>query len=234
MGGQYSSKKSSGFFNECPQDCNCQGFPPCDQKGAGGTGGDASGECDTGIKDNIDSQICKDCIGCAQQGPCNRKAIACFQGATDCNTYRECLVACVGTCDANMNKSVDAGAETDCFNKCAGDAANIGPDTCEAKLAKGAKDWLGYVNCAYYDTCGINCGVGGLICDSGWTNTSKPCADCDGKKCCPEFTACFKDASCKACLPNPAKNATACDATMLDEAANACQASNCASECGVK
>ncbi len=198
------------------------------------TGSGGGNGCDTGAKGKIGDQVCTDCIGCAQQGPCNDKAVACFQGNTDCNTYRQCLVGCIGTCDTNKNMSIDMGAETDCFNACAGDDTHMGAMTCQVKFAAGAKAWLGYINCAYYDTCGNNCGVGGLICDSGWTNTSKTCADCLGKNCCKEFTDCFKDANCKLCLPDPMKQATACNATMLDEAANGCEANKCGMACGGK
>ncbi len=63
--------------------------------------------------------------------------------------------------------SIDMGAETDCFDAWAGGDMNTGPATCHAKFPQGEKDWLVYVDCAYYDTCSANCGVGGLICDSG-------------------------------------------------------------------
>lgn len=179
--------------------------------GNGGAGGGAT--CENGVPGFQPAcQNCLDANCCAEQQACGAEP--------QCTDLLECEVGCPQ-------------GDTACIDACIA-AAPLG-----APLLDDFDDCFGGPICGLADACNV---PQAAICDSGFafgsaqmpaTAKQRVCAQCLGEPgCCEDFTACFADANCNTCLTTaPPGNQVACDATMLDEAANVCFGTTCMTEC---
>lgn len=124
------------------------------------------------------------------------------------------------------------------FTACAEDATCL--DCLDDPTTAGCDQNASYVSSdsclSAGDKCGKSCTTG--ICDSGLTYPNFPaCNWCLGQAsanggCCEETTACADDANCLACITGE-QTGTPCDNDPLFMAFETCQATNCATDCGL-
>jgi hypothetical protein len=180
--------------------------------GTGGAGGGA--ECAGALELSGVTPACNDCLNtscCSQSQACAAEA--------ECTGLLTCQVECPQGDQA-------------CLQACI-DAAPVG-----APLLESFDDCFGGPICGLPDACNVP--QQAAICDSGFafggpdmpaTPEQQVCAECLGQPgCCEDFTACFAEANCQACLIMG--DMAACTASALDEATQVCFTQTCAVECG--
>lgn len=184
--------------------------------GTGGAGGGAM--CANGVPLPGAPPACQACLDescCSQQQACAAEP------------------QCPGLLDCQINCPMGPD-QAACIQACI-DAAPLGEP-----LLGALDDCFGGPICGAPDACNVAPDVQAAICDSGFafgseampaTPEQQVCAECLGQPgCCEDFTACFNEANCNACLIMG--DMAACTASTLDEATNICFTDTCAVQCG--